>query len=135
MMRARAIPASGPTVAFRRAATRTRQRAETYAADVKAKLCIAADQVSAWSEFADALFCNHRRMAGCNANRAEAFGMLTDRLAALERMRHAGRELLDVLSPEQQHVATRLLPLCCLPPSPASSLAAASSSTHPAERP
>jgi hypothetical protein len=87
---------------------------DSYAADLKAKLCIAADQVGAWSVFADILSSNHRRMAGRNANGDEPFGALTDRLAALDQVSQAGRALMEVLSPEQQHVAAQVLPLCCL---------------------
>jgi hypothetical protein len=100
-------------MAFRPAAMRARPRAETYAADLKAKLRIAPDQIGAWSAFADALSCNRLRMASGTGNGDEPFGALGDRLVALEQMRHAGRELLAVLSPEQQNVAAQVLPLCC----------------------
>jgi hypothetical protein len=101
-------------IAFRPAATRARPLAETYAAGLKAKLCITTDQAGAWSMFADALSCNRQRMASGSGNSVEPFGALADRLAARERIRHAGRALMDVLSAEQQHVAARALPLCCL---------------------
>jgi hypothetical protein len=103
-------------MAFRPAALRPRPQVETYAAGLKAKLGIAPDQASAWSALADALSRNHRRMASGTANSDEPFGALADRLADLQRMRQAGRALLDVLSPEQQHIAAHVLPLCCVPP-------------------
>jgi hypothetical protein len=112
-MRAHPTPASGATIAFRPAATRARLPAEPYAAGLKARLCIAEDQIGAWSMFADALWCNHLRMASDTANGDEPFGALGDRLAALERMRHAGRQILDVLSSDQRKVAAQVLPLCC----------------------
>jgi hypothetical protein len=96
------------------AASGSRPGVNSYAADLKAKLCIAADQVGAWSVFADALSGNHRRMAGRNANGDEPFGALADRLAALAHVSQAGRVLMDALSPEQQHIAAQVLPLCCL---------------------
>jgi hypothetical protein len=101
-------------MAFHPAPIRARSRAKTYAAGLKAKLCIAPDQVVAWSALAGALSCNHRRMASDTASGDEPFGALGDRLAALERIGQAGRELMDVLSPEQQHIAAQVLPLCCL---------------------
>jgi hypothetical protein len=100
-------------MAVRPAATRARPRAETYAADLKTKLGIAPDQVGAWSALADALSCNHRRMAGDTANGDQPFGALGDRLAGLERMRRAARQLLDVLNTDQREVAAHVLPLCC----------------------
>jgi hypothetical protein len=53
-------------------------------------------------------------MAGRNASRDEPFGALAERLVALAQVSQAGRALMDVLSPEQQHVAAQVLPLCCL---------------------
>jgi hypothetical protein len=64
--------------------------------------------------FADALSCSHEKMASGVGNSVEPFGALADRLAALERIRHAGRALMDVLSADQQHIAAQALPLCCL---------------------
>jgi hypothetical protein len=52
-------------------------------------------------------------MAGDTANGDEPFGALGDRLAALERMRRAARQLLDVLNTDQREVAAHVLPLCC----------------------
>jgi hypothetical protein len=101
-------------MAFPLVPIRARPRAETYAASLKAKLGIAPNQVVAWSALTDALSRNHRRMASDIANDDEPFGALGDRLAALERISHAGRALMDVLSLEQQHVAAQVLPLCCL---------------------
>jgi hypothetical protein len=54
-------------------------------------------------------------MASEHANGDEPFGALADRLAALECIRHAAQQLLDVLSPAQQGVAAQVLPLCSLP--------------------
>lgn len=113
-MRAPAIRASGTTMAHNLVASGSRPGVDSYAADLKAKLRIAADQVGAWSVFADTLSGNHRRMAGRNASRDEPFGALAERLAALAQVSQAGRALMDVLSPEQQHVAAQVLPLCCL---------------------
>lgn len=113
-MQAGAIPAAGATRAFRPAVKRPRHGAEAYVAGLKAMLSIGPDQIGAWSAFADALSCCHRRMASDHANGDEPFGALADRLAALERIRLAVRQLLDVLSPAQQGVAAQVLPLCSL---------------------
>ena len=113
MMRAGTIPAAGAAAAFRSAASRPRHGAEAYVAGLKGRLCIAPDQIGAWSALADALSCNHLRMASDTANGDEPFGALGDRLVALGRMRHAGRQPLGVLSPDQREVAAQVLPLCC----------------------
>jgi hypothetical protein len=114
-MRADATAAAGATTTFRPASKRSRHGAEAYVAGLKARLSIGPDQIDAWSAFADALSRSRRRTASGSANGEEPFGALADRLAALERIRHAAGELLDVLSPAQQGVAAQVLPLCALP--------------------
>jgi hypothetical protein len=52
-------------------------------------------------------------MARDTANGDEPFGALGDRLAGLERMRRAARQLLDVLNTDQREVAAHVLPLWC----------------------
>jgi hypothetical protein len=112
-----AIPAEDVSVAtFHPAALRLRCAAESYVAELKAKLSITEGQIEAWSEFAEALSANGRRMQSVDdGDRDQPFGPLQDRLAALGSMWHAAAELFAVLGTSQQLRAVQLLPLCCLP--------------------
>jgi hypothetical protein len=98
-----------------RAAMRLRPGAEKYVAHLKAELSIGRDQTEAWAAFAEALSENSRRMCSSNDGGDVPFGALSDRLAALDSMRRAAKQLFAVLRPAQRRTAVQLLPLCCLP--------------------
>jgi hypothetical protein len=116
MLRANAIPApDAMTAALPSAVRRPRSGVESHVANLEAKLSVGADQMGAWSAFADTLSANGHGMQSDSDHSHKPFGSLPDRLPALESMRRAAERLFGVLHPAQRRVAAQSLPLCCLP--------------------
>jgi hypothetical protein len=92
---------------------RGRSDAAGYVASLKAQLAITEDQLRAWVEFAATLSANSRRMQRTDAE-DQPFGLVEDRLLALDSMKRAAGELFSMLRADQQRKALQLLPLCCL---------------------
>jgi hypothetical protein len=116
MIAANTIPALEVSIRRIPAPRRVRSSPADYVASLKAELGITEHQLRAWGEFAAALSANSRRMQGTD-DEDQPFGLIERRLAALDSMRRAARELFTVLRAGQQCKAFQLLPLCCLPQS------------------
>jgi len=117
MIATNAIPAPAlSTASVLPSPRRVRSGAADYVSSLKAQLAITEDQLGAWVEFAATLSANRRRMQRADGE-DQPFGLVEDRLSALESMRRATGELFPVLRADQQRKALHLLPLCCLPQS------------------